>query len=358
MAKRKRLTPAKPEYLGAPQPAQSARPDPIAAPMAAPIARVAGEAAATAALEEVSAELQAARTEGRLVQKIPLTAIDAEHLSRDRLLSNAEDLTALVDSIRTHGQRSPIEVMALGNGRFGLISGWRRLTALELLAQETGDSRYETALALLRQPEGASDAYIAMVEENEIRVGLSYYERARVVALAAREGVFLHEAAALTRLFANSSRAKRSKIKAFLLIHARLDDVLRFPVQIGERLGLSLAKALEDQAFATALHARLAAAAVQTPEEELYILGESLAAATPAPEKPAPRAKADVSPRNTPPEAARQPAAAPAPAPVELRPGVFLKNEGGYLRPRLVLEGPNVNVTFQERLESWLKTGA
>lgn len=359
MAKRKRLTPAQPEYLHAPLEVKSAAPGaaPIPTP---PIAQVAGEAAAQAALAEVSAELQAARIEGRMVQKIPLEAIDAEYLSRDRILSDAEDLTALVDSIRAHGQRSPIEVMALKDGRFGLISGWRRLSALELLSQETGEPRFGQALALLRQPEGASEAYIAMVEENEIRVGLSYYERARVVALAAREGVFVHEGAALTRLFANSSRAKRSKIRAFLTLYNRLDEVLRFPTQIGERLGLSLAKLLEQDATST-LADRLRAADVRTPEDELAILAEAVApGAAPALRSsrpsPAPRRGDILSDRDEPRKAARAPTNQPDPvAGIELRPGVFLKNEGGYLKPRLVIAGPNVDRRFQEMLESWLK---
>ena len=50
-----------------------------------------------------------------------------------------------------------------------------------------------------------------MVEENEIRVGLSYYERARIVAKAVAQGVFETEKQALQRLFHTASRPKRSK---------------------------------------------------------------------------------------------------------------------------------------------------
>ena len=79
-----------------------------------------------------------------------------------------------------------------------------------------------------------------MVEENEIRLGLSHYERARVAALATARGVFPSEDAALRALFATASRPKRSRIRAFLDLYHALDDVLRFPAHLPERLGLAL----------------------------------------------------------------------------------------------------------------------
>ena len=73
MAKRKRLSAAQTDYLppqsgetrGALSPATGLAADP-------PIAQVAREAAATAALQEVAAELSTARAEGRLIQSLPL----------------------------------------------------------------------------------------------------------------------------------------------------------------------------------------------------------------------------------------------------------------------------------------------
>ena len=79
-----------------------------------------------------------------------------------------------------------------------------------------------------------------MVEENEIRLGLSHYERARVAARATERGVFPSEKAALLALFATASRAKRSRIRAFLDIYHALDGSLRFPAALPERLGLRL----------------------------------------------------------------------------------------------------------------------
>jgi ParB family transcriptional regulator, chromosome partitioning protein len=372
MAKRKRLTPAQPEFLN---PGQGASPAPapevksgagLGSGINPPIAQVAGEASAVAALQEVTEAMRAARDEGRLVQRLALTSIVADHLARDRIIANADELGALIDSLREHGQRNPIEVVDLGNGTYGLISGWRRLSALELLAKETADTpdetRFNTVLAFLRRPEAASDAYVAMVEENEIRVGLSYYERARVVALAVGQGVFPTEKAALQRLFATASRAKRSKIGSFLSLYHRLDSVLQFPTRISERLGLQLAKILEEgRGGAPDIIARLEAASPQTPEEEQGVLNAALSAAQPTGSKAKPKIGPVFVPVSGPRSGADPKADRPSKAPPaggqELRPGVFLKNEGGYVTQRLVLEGPQVDAKFRERLEHWLKTG-
>lgn len=250
MAKRRRLTPfgamAEPEDMieasavSSLAPMAPVAPAPLARP---PIADMAGAAAATAAMEEMAASLRQARESGRLVLALPLEQIEAGYLVRDRIATDPEEMTALVESLRARGQQTPIEVALVAPDRYGLISGWRRLTALRQLAQE--DPAFGTVLALLRKPDQASDAYIAMVEENEIRVGLSFYERARIAAKAVEAGVYPDDRAALRALFASASRAKRSKIGSFLTVVRALDGVLHFPESIGERLGLQLAQGLE-----------------------------------------------------------------------------------------------------------------
>ena len=275
MAKRKRLTPARPDYLEDNRPAPGVNPMfPTDAPRTTPpVAQVAGATAAQAALEELSGELRAARAEGRLVQDVPLDAIEETYLVRDRMAADDADMEALKESLKARGQQTPIEVVELEGGRYGLISGWRRLTALRALAQQTGEARFETVRAFLRQPQSASDAYVAMVEENEIRVGLSYYERARIVARAAEQGVYPDETAALRGLFASASRAKRSKIGSFIAIYHALDDHLRFASAIPERLGLSIAKVLKEEAKAASLiTTALRKAAPQSGEAEISAL--------------------------------------------------------------------------------------
>ena len=279
MAKRKRLTPARPDYLEDTRPAAGVQTMfPADTPRSAPpVAQVAGATAAQAALEELSGELRAARAEGRLVQDLPLEAIEEAYLVRDRMAADDAEMDALKESLKARGQQTPIEVVELESGRYGLISGWRRMTALRALAQETGEARFATVRAFLRQPQSASDAYVAMVEENEIRVGLSYYERARIVARAAEQGVYPDEATALRGLFASASRAKRSKIGSFIAIYHALDEHLRFASAIPERLGLSIAKLVKDDPKAmSSIVKTLAHAGADTSDAEISILTQAV----------------------------------------------------------------------------------
>jgi ParB family transcriptional regulator, chromosome partitioning protein len=368
MAKRMRLTPPRPDFLAGPATDQ---PAPARSPISAPIAQVAGEAAAVAALADVAGELAAARAEGRLVQRLPLESIRADHLVRDRIEVDDAEMSALRDSLRARGQQTPIDVVALDDGRYGLISGWRRLRALSQLRAETGEPRFATVAALLRRPENAAAAYVAMVEENEIRVGLSYYERARIAARAARQGVYPDVQAALRGLFASASRAKRSKIGSFLVLHDSLGGSLRFPAAIGERLGLALSRTLEaDPALGPRLRARLAGTELETAEAELAILQEAVAGAgarhaapgedDPRPDPPA-RAGAPASgPASDP---ASDPAPGPASSPAasgaraeEVAPGIYLETAGTPSRPRYTLSGPGIGPGFRGALAAWLAT--
>lgn len=273
---RKRLSPARAEFLGAETQVTGAP----------PIAQVAGEAAASAALARLSDEMEALRAQGRVILEIPRDRIAPDHLARDRVVLDAEEMRSLAKSIFNHGQRSPIEVTALPDGSplpYGLISGWRRLQALETLRAETGDAKFDTVLAVVRQPRDSADAYVSMVEENEIRVGLSYYERARVAARATELGVFETEKQALLTLFDSASRAKRSRIRQFTHIYHALDDVLRFPAAIPERLGLQLAEMLRDVPdIASPLRRQLARVSPQTAEEELDLIATLIAPPSPA----------------------------------------------------------------------------
>jgi hypothetical protein len=284
---RRRLAPAVlPAVLPAdPDVPRAEHPAP-AFPPAGPIARVAAEAAGQAALEEMAETLRRARDEGRMVLDLPLEAIAPDHLARDRLGDRVpaedEEMAALRESLRLHGQRTPIEVTPLAGALpYGLISGWRRLAALKALRAETGQARFATVQALVRRPESARDAYVAMVEENEIRLGLSHYERARVAARATERGVFPSEKAALLALFATASRPKRSRIRAFLELYHALDGALRFPAALPERLGLRLVERVR-AGGGPAIAEAIARADPATPEAEAAVL-EALLAPPPAP---------------------------------------------------------------------------
>ena len=250
MAKRKRLTPASEDWLSrTPSGAAAAFASDLPRAAPPPIAQVSADAAGSAAFDELSETLRRAREEGRMVIEVPLDRIDPGYLVRDRMGVAADELDSLRESIRARGQQMPIEVVDTGDGRalrYGLISGWRRLTALQQLSEETRDPRFATALALVRRPEDDRGAYVAMVEENELRVNLSHYERARVALRTVQTGVFPDLGEALRTLFANASRAKRSKIRTFAGLVTALDPVLTFPREMSERTGLALAKFLDE----------------------------------------------------------------------------------------------------------------
>ncbi len=333
MAKRKRLTPPQETYLAPVTAENKALNGPFGSVVRspAPIAQMAGDAAAVAALREVTEELHSARAEGRLVQQVPLTAIEVEHLLRDRIHHDDEDMAALRASLRARGQQTPIDLVDLGSGRYGLISGWRRLMALSDLHAETGEARFSTIQALLRRPDGSADAYLAMVEENEIRVGLGHYERARIAAKAAEAGVYPDLHAALRHLFSAASRAKRSKIGTFVSIYKALDGALQFPGAISERLGLALAAALEaDATLGARLVRMLDDANPKSPPEEQSLLARALRPARP--DKGSPRKTGK-----------------------NIAPGITLRVSGKGVQAQYTLSGPGLGGDFEARLVGWLK---
>lgn len=260
MARRRRALAALGE--GAPADAPQTTPPKTPSPRtAAPIAFAAGEAAQAAAdemarLRASSATLAAAEAEGRVLADVPLAAVETGFIARDRMPAADPDdaFRALKASLATSGQRVPVDLVDLGEGRYGLIAGWRRVQALKDLHWETGEARFATVRAMVRAPIRSetdalamdrAEAFRAMVEENEIRADLSHYERGRICALAAEAGAFADAEAALAALFSAVSAPKRSKIRSFLLVHEVLGDLLAFPEHIPERLGLDLAKALK-----------------------------------------------------------------------------------------------------------------
>jgi hypothetical protein len=324
------------------------------APRSAPISQVVGDASAQAALAALTSELEEARLSGRLILRVALDQIDDAHLTRDRMRVGADEMEDLIASLRERGQQMPLEVTALPDGRFGLISGWRRLHALRHLHTETGDARFAGALAIVRAPETLAHAYRAMVEENEIRAGISYYERARIAALAAEAGVYPDARAAIAGLFAAASRAKRSKIASFLVIWQNLDSRLRFGPAISERLGLALAKAIDsEEGFARRLGDRLRKATIETASDEIALLEKALNA---GPERgPEQSAESEKQPQPLSPTPV-QPAPSPAPLVEEICPGIVLESVGGFSQVRLTLSGRHVDGPFRDRLIAWIRS--
>jgi hypothetical protein len=187
----------------------------------------------------------------------------------------------------------------------------------------------------VRPPEEAAQSYVAMVEENEVRAGLSYYERARVVAEATARGVFPDQSAALRSMFATASRAKRSKIGSFIDLHEGLGDLLHFPADIPERLGLALVSRLRLEGRHR-LRRALRDARPATATAELALL-ETLA-------KP-PRTGSD---------GAGAVSCATRPARETLAPGVDLRLRETGGRMEATLTGPGVDAALVARLRAAL----
>ncbi|MBT9385362.1 ParB/RepB/Spo0J family partition protein [Pseudooceanicola sp. CBS1P-1] len=267
------------------------------ASLAAPIAQVAAEAAsshqprpaeerAAQARDQRDAErLREAEGRGLVMLEIPLDEIDPDALVRDRVVLDAEEMQELQLSIAANGLRLPVEVFALAEGqgyRYGLLSGYRRLRAFQAL--KGGNPRagtYDTIKAVLREPEAMGGTFAAMIEENEIRSGLSHFERGRIAVIASQQGAFVNVEAAVDGLFPMASKAKRSKIRSFALIFEELGDMLAFPDLIREKDGLKIAAALRNGAE-SALREALARRHAETPDEEAEMLTAALAEVTPS----------------------------------------------------------------------------
>lgn len=366
MAKRKRLTPANPAFLADPVPSLT-----DTAPKRAPIADVASDASAQSALQELSGVLSAAREKGLMIQELPLSAIDKQHLVRDRIEQNEEDMDALVGSLQARGQQTPIEVVRLkGHAKgydYGLISGWRRMLALQRLSDAEPEGGFDTVLARVIQPETAQDAYVAMVEENEIRVNLSHYERARIAAKAISEGVYDTQKEALQGLFGNVARSKRSKIGSFMRLVDALDDVLYYPASISEKLGLALVREMNaDEDFADTLRKDLLLTDRPVSEVEMEVLVQAVKIAQGLQDGPIYVPEPGEAPRDAAPALSERVHATPAPSRGKPAPtSRITQNISAGLslsympeRGRIELVGGAVTEDLRAALEAWLKAQA
>lgn len=260
MAKRRKLEAPSADALGRIE--EEFRRETPAHPISAPIAQVAAETAGalqagtpeTRRDEAQAAAYRDAEGQGRLIKEIALVEIEAMSMQRDRTIMDDEALGELQHSIEAHGLRLPIEVYTLkepaGTKRYGLLSGYRRLIAQQNLLAKTGEDRFARIKAVLRDPDQIGGAFVAMVEENEIRQDLSHYERGRIAVIAAQQGAFATTEAAVAEMFAAASKAKRSKIRSFAMIFEALGDMLQFPESLREKDGLRLAQGVRTGAEA------------------------------------------------------------------------------------------------------------
>ena len=160
-----------------------------------------------------------------------------------------------------------------------------------------------------------------MVEENEIRAGLSFYERANIAVATVGQGVYPDVHAAVKGLFAHAPKAKRSKIIKFVTLREALGASLSYPAAIPEHLGFGLAQAIEaDPTLSSKISAELKKAAPQDAGAERQVLERALKV---------PKA---LSQRE------------------DLAPGLQLETKAG----RAVLSGNAVDDAFIKALKGWL----
>jgi len=252
---------------------------------APPIAKVSAETAKLRGMAAVTDRVEMARDKadagrwrsaeeaGQVVQPVPLEQIDRDYLRRDRMAVDEEELQELIASVRQNGLRSPVEVVALEDGGYGLVSGFRRLEAYARLNR--GHEGFAEIPAFVRQGSDSAAAYVSMVEENELRANLTPYERGRIAVLVTGQGVFASVEEAVDVLFAAASKAKRSKVRSFATVHEGLGDLLRYPSALSEKAGLRLAVALRAGGQA-GLRQVLAGAAPDSERAEWKLLETAL----------------------------------------------------------------------------------
>jgi ParB family chromosome partitioning protein len=221
-------------------------------------------------------EYRAAREAGRVILSLGLEQVSTEALPRDRMdladVAASEAMEELKASIRERGQREPIEVFATASG-WELKAGWRRLTALRQLREETGDPRFDQVLA--RVTSGGEDRaglYLDMVEENVIRQDLSFAEMAHIAIELARDpaaGVASVEDA-VGRLYRALHKVKRSYIRSFVSLLEKVE--LPFPRTVSRDLGVDVARRLGAASVAEVAALRTRLARVTREEEQGDVL--------------------------------------------------------------------------------------
>jgi ParB family chromosome partitioning protein len=210
------------------------------------------------------------------IQLIPIDAIDADALVRDRFHLDPEAMLELRTSIVTNGLRMPVEVFELaapdGPLAYGLISGCRRLAAFrELREVNVRGEQFAAIPAIVRHPADVAQAYAAMVEENAVREGLSPFEQGAVAAGARAGGIFATIEEAVDRLYPTASHQKRSRLRTLAWLAQEIGDEMTAPEKLSQAQALRLAGAFR-AGFGPVLRTALAQAGAKDPESQWAIV--------------------------------------------------------------------------------------
>lgn len=197
-------------------------------------------------------EYRVAQQEGRVLVHLPLDSILVDDLPRDRLeldaVATSDEMDELVASIRRRGQQEAIEVFLDSAGGYQLKKGWRRLTALRRLFDETGDEQFANAIVRVSSSEDDRLAlYTDMVEENIIREDLTFAEMAQLAITASKDEAFEGVSAdeMVGRIYASLHKMKRSYIRSFVYLLQELGDALQWPKEVSRNLGVDVSRRLK-----------------------------------------------------------------------------------------------------------------
>ena len=148
-------------------------------------------------------KLQASRPGVRQIARVPLSHIEPNPSQPRRVLSE-DSIAQLAESIRRHGQLSPLVVRSLGEGGYELIAGQRRLLALKHLGRKHAD-------ALVIDAGDCESALIALVE-NLQREDLHFFDLAEALRHVLERYPITQERLAATLSMSASALANRLRL--------------------------------------------------------------------------------------------------------------------------------------------------
>lgn len=216
------------------------------------------------------------------VHLIPLTEIDATAIARDRTGLDPEPQAELERSIAAAGLRQPVELFPLaapdGERRYGLLTGFRRLHAFRTLLAATAQDRYAAIPAFIRPASTLAAALAAMVEENEIRAGLSPFERGLICVRARDQGAFGSIEEAVEGLYPNASRQKRHVLRTLAHFAEEMDGQFAAPERLREAHVMRVARAL-GAGFGDLIRAALEESSLTDPDHQWTLIQPILAEA-------------------------------------------------------------------------------
>jgi len=195
-------------------------------------------------------EYRAAIEEGRVLEMLDISKISTDDLPRDRLelddVARSDEMDELVESIRNRGQREPIEVYRNDSGVIQLKKGWRRLTALRQLYEQTRDDQFSKVSARVADTSSDRlDLYIDMVEENIIREDLTFAEMASLAIVASADFEGTDPESMVNTLYSSLHKMKRSYIRSFVFLLQELGAALQWPKAVSRNLGVDVARKLK-----------------------------------------------------------------------------------------------------------------